>query len=398
MNRIRALCSCALLIAAITTVNAKPVIEMQATNPVVDSSFGSSVCTAGNGAYFLVGGSVNDSIVVSKVNHDGSTLWLKQYYISGWEAISSCICPTFDNGCLLVGLQAGFNTFFNSIIRIDSVGNSVFTESFSVGHSTTVTSLIQTADSGFVLTGYVNPNGASYSNLNEVFLAKMSASGSILWTWTFGDGGDVGKAVRALPDGSLVIAGETSSYSHFGAMDIFLMKTDSLGNVLGYKTYGGPIDQHVYSFDLTSDKGFVLSGETNSFSSNESYDGFILKVDSLGNYQGYKTFSGYYYAQSGQRCAFGVVQTDDGGYVICGSDRNPGTDSLAAVLKLDSLFNQQWLQRLSGTMGVGSPCLMKEPLGRYTIANLLPAGNAALTRIYDDAVIFPVTVSAGDLR
>jgi len=253
-----------------------------------------------------------------------------------------------------------------------------------------VTSIIQTADSGFVITGY--------DSSNKVYLAKMNKSGLVLWTRAYGDGGDVGKVVRALPDGSLIIAGETSSYSHFGAMDIFLMKTDSLGNVMGYKTYGGPLDQHVYSMDLTSDKGFVLSGETNSFSPNESYDGFILKVDSLGNYQGYKTFSGYYFAQSGQRCAFGVVQTDDGGYVICGSDRNPGTDSLAAVLKLDSLFNQQWLQRLPGTMGVGSPCLMKEPLGRYTIANLLPAGNASLTRIYDDAIAFPAKVSAGDLR
>jgi len=60
-------------------------------------------------------------------------------------------------------------------------------------------------------------------------------------------------------DGGYALAGYTNSFGS-GGKDFWLVKTDSVGNQLWNKTYGGPGDEVAYSVIQTNDGGYILSG------------------------------------------------------------------------------------------------------------------------------------------
>jgi len=70
-------------------------------------------------------------------------------------------------------------------------------------------------------------------------------------------------------------------------------------------------------------------------------DAFLLKTDSLGNYQWHQLYGGYW-AEHGSN----VIQTPDGGYLMGGYYWEPGNDHTqdAMVIKTDSLGNEEWTQ------------------------------------------------------
>src|SRR5438128_343695 len=57
------------------------------------------------------------------------------------------------------------------------------------------------------------------------------------------------------------------------------------------KTFGGTGDEEARAIIQTSDSGYLLAGSTTSFG-NGGKDVFIIKTDSLGNKQWSKTFGG----------------------------------------------------------------------------------------------------------
>jgi hypothetical protein len=65
----------------------------------------------------------------------------------------------------------------------------------------------------------------------------------------------------------------------------WLVKTDSAGNVQWDKIYGPDVqylDRHFYSFQQTSDGGFIAAGSTNQFNGGDNSI-WLVKTDSSGN-------------------------------------------------------------------------------------------------------------------
>jgi hypothetical protein len=77
------------------------------------------------------------------------------------------------------------------------------------------------------------------------------------------------------------VAGWTNSFGA-GGSDFFLVKTDANGNVQWAKTYGGTSYDGAYSVQQTSDGGYIVAGNTNSFGAGGS-DVFLVKTDANGN-------------------------------------------------------------------------------------------------------------------
>jgi len=88
-------------------------------------------------------------------------------------------------------------------------------------------------------------------------------------------------SVQQTSDGGYIVAAYTNSFGA-GDWDIFLVRTDAFGNVQWAKTYGGTGNDYAYSFQQTSDGGYILAGWINSFGAG-SWDIFLVKTDANGN-------------------------------------------------------------------------------------------------------------------
>ena len=113
-------------------------------------------------------------------------------------------------------------------------------------------------------------------------------------------------------DEGYALAGYTNSFGA-GGKDFWLVKTDSVGNQLWNKTYGGPGDEVAYSVIQTNDEGYALAGYTNSFGAGGK-DFWLVKTDSVGNQLWNKTYGG-----PGDEVAYSVIQTNNGDYILSGS-------------------------------------------------------------------------------
>lgn len=138
-------------------------------------------------------------------------------------------------------------------------------------------------------------------------------------------------------------------------MEFCLIRTDTLGNTIWQKYLGGSENDHLYDFDLTNDGGYILGGHTRSYDV-ENWDYLLIKADSAGNEEWHRTFGQPrgYDARYVHDEAYGVRQTPDGGYIICGGSGDehsysesghpagPSDEWKIFLAKTDSLGNTLW--------------------------------------------------------
>jgi hypothetical protein len=133
-----------------------------------------------------------------------------------------------------------------------------------------------------VITGETYSFGAGGG---DVFVIKLDSSGNLSWAKTIGGTNwDSGNSIQQTSDGGYVITGETYSFGA-GYGDVFVIKLDSSGNLSWAKTIGGRDWDSGNSIQQTSDGGYVITGETDSFGAGDG-DVFVIKLDSSGNFQG----------------------------------------------------------------------------------------------------------------
>ena len=146
---------------------------------------------------------------------------------------------------------------------------------------------------------------------------------SIEWDKTYGGTGwDEANCVQQTNDGGYILAGCTTSYGAEGpeGLDFWLVKTDSSGNKLWDKTYGGTdhVINRAMCVQQTNDGGYILAGSTISYSAG-GFEVWLVKTDSSGNKLWDKTHGG-----TELDFANCVQQTNDGGYILAGGTMSPG--------------------------------------------------------------------------
>ena len=109
-----------------------------------------------------------------------------------------------------------------------------------------------------------------------------------------------------------LLVGETKSYGLGGSQDIYLIKTDMLGNVEWARAYGGIGNELVHCVILTSDSKYIISGSTTSYGFG-GYDAFLMKIDLSGNMEWFHTYGGYTNDNG-----YDVVEAYDLGFAITG--------------------------------------------------------------------------------
>jgi len=201
----------------------------------------------------------------------------------------------------------------------------------------------QTDDGGFIITGYTFSYGVGNS---DIWLIKTDALGDEEWNRTFGGSDwDYGNSVSTTYDGGFVITGSTQSYGAASYSIVRLIKTDTNGNEEWDKTFTLGSRSNGYSVSPSDDGGFIITGYV--VWGNHS-DVLLIKTDANGNEEWNKTFGG-----SDDDWGYSVYQTDDGGFIITGqtSSGSSGYDNVW-LIKTDAYGNEEWNKTFGGSYDV----------------------------------------------
>jgi hypothetical protein len=194
--------------------------------------------------------------------------------------------------------------------------------------------------------------GVSTNNGNDAVLLKFDVNGTLLWERTWGGpDSDTSLAVAAAPDGSAYIAGTATSFGP-SSLSLFVVKFDSLGNLVwqrisdgaeGNAVAVGP-DGSVYAAGTTPRPGMI-----------GNFDLLVLKITSDGNLVWQRTYaSGEVVDPRG-----GMTVATDGSVYMAGAIQTVKAnraDIAALIVKLstdgDLLFDKQFDGR-GGETGTG---------------------------------------------
>jgi len=225
----------------------------------------------------------------------------------GWA-----VRQTTDGGYIVAGYTQSFGAGWQDVylIKTDSLGDTLWTKTYGGVFNDLAWAVQQTRDDGYIVAGYTQSFGAGFDD--DVYLIKTDANGDMLWTKIYGGGTtDRGLAVQQTGDNGYIVAGYTQSFGA-GWEDVYLIKTDSIGDTLWTRTYGGVLFDLAYAVQQTTDGGYFVAGQTFSFGAG-NYDVYLIKTDSLGDTLWTKTYGGI----NGE-WAYAVQQTTDGGYIMAG--------------------------------------------------------------------------------
>jgi hypothetical protein len=180
---------------------------------------------------------------------------------------------TDDGGYLSVGSYADTTGWYLQTIKTNELGDTIktsrlgeYNHTYSAGYGG---SLFKTIDNMFSVCGVIR-----YPDLNEDgLLLKLNSFGDTIWSKTYGD--SLPQRFRA---GCQNSNGEYYLAGYYGVSqpnntDMWLLKADSLGNILWSKRYGGLHYEEAVHIAATNDGGFLLSGMTNSWTGGgQNYD------------------------------------------------------------------------------------------------------------------------------
>jgi predicted secreted protein len=267
-----------------------------------------SLILTSDGGFVLAGltrsfGTGNTDFWLVKTDSQGNMLWNKTY----GQGIASSLVETSDGGYALAG--------GDRLVKTDSYGNLEWNQTYGETNGDYSDSMVQTVDGGFALAGFTTSSDGDDA---DFWLLKTDERGNLEWSKVFGgEKADMAEAVVQTSDGGYALVGTTESFAT-GWKECWLIKTDSLGNMEWEKTYGGEDADWGHSLIVTSDGGFALVGESNSFGAG-GYDFWLIKTDELGNIEWSRTYGG-----PERDSAESLVQTIDGGYVLAGNTLSSG--------------------------------------------------------------------------
>ncbi|MGA3192317.1 MAG: hypothetical protein ABSD73_07365 [Candidatus Bathyarchaeia archaeon] len=347
-----------------------------------------SLAQTSDGGYALVGytnssGAGGYDFWLVKTNSSGTMLWNQTYGGSGDDGAFSVI-QTNDTGFALAGTTTSYGAGETNawLVKTDSSGNMLWSQTFGGRAQNAAYSLIQTVDGGYALAGSTDSYGAGGY---DFWLVKTNSSGSMEWNQTYGGTGDEqAYSVIQTSDGGYVWAGSATSFGA-GSLDFWLVKTDSLGNMLWNRTYGGSGDDEAECVIQTGD-GYAVAGYTNSTGAG-GLDLWLVKTDLSGAQLWNKTYGG-----AGDEVANAIVQTSDGGYALAGWTGSYGAGNYDFwLVKTYSSGTMQWSKTYGGGGDDEAFSLVQTSDGGYALAGFTDSYGAG---IYDGFLV--KTDSAGN--
>ena len=303
-----------------------------------DERYANYVTNCSSGGYAVVGfiPIVRDSvssedIYVIRLNNNGDTVWTRHYGTPSLES-GTCIQETLNHDFVIS--FASHDT--SGILKIDSVGNVLWWKRYFIYNGVSFNNIFELPTGDYILSG---STAKGTPNLSQGAIMRTDSNGDSLW---FRDYGGIGEdqfyeAQKTL-DGNIIVAG-ISAPNVSSTYDSYVLKLDLNGDTIWTKRFGTQNDGCL-SISVCSDGGYIVGG-TIYYPTNS--DMFITKLNAYGDSLWTKDFG-----DSTGSIGYFVRQTNDKGYILVGESGAGDvylvkTDSTGnAILSINELGSQSF--------------------------------------------------------
>lgn len=214
----------------------------------------------------VLASSADADAYVAKIDAEGAPVWSKSFggtldqRVNSLDAdpLGAVVAAGSFQGTIDLGDQvhtsAGDSDGF--VVKLSPDGSTLWSRTFGDASGQWTSSVTVDPASNILLAGgfkgTVDFGDGPHMNLSgtDMFVAKLDANGSVLWSRTFGDTSNTksasANAIACDPFGAVLVAGTFDGSVDFGdgtktsggASDIFLLKLDSAGSTLWSKRFG----------------------------------------------------------------------------------------------------------------------------------------------------------------
>ena len=264
------------------------------------------------------------------------SLWQKAYGGDDRDRAFDVIALK-DGGAMVAGLSRSYGKGRSDmlIVKLDKTGKIIWRSSYGGKKKDYAKAITRTSDGNFIAVG--SSESFSEGGDLDVYVVKFDTEGKRAWQKNFGGKEkDEAKAVVAVNNGGVLVAGYTESYGK-GRRDVYILYIDKNGKEIWSKAIGGESDDDAYAITLTADGGFVVAGGTESYGAGRS-DFYMLKFDGKGKFLWDKI-----YGEDNEDVIHAITPTPEGGFVVAGKTGSFGSKhSDIDIIKYDKKGNQVW--------------------------------------------------------
>lgn len=281
---------------------------------------GHALVMASQGDYVLVGeyeqSPGNPDAYMVRVNMQGDTLWTLKVGGTDRDALISVI-QSQDGNFIAAGYTRSFGSGREALLlmKVSPNGQLIWQQNLGPAGFWKGEELVEGPDGSLYIVGSETDVGLINRN---ALLVKTDSIGQFLWAQTYDwNQKDYGQGLILHPDGSLVLVGSSIFiYPYFSTLN--LVKVDSLGQVQWRQQYGGGDFELGTGIIRLAGGGYMLVGTTSAPGLHfDDHEVWMIRTDAQGDSLWSRHF-GYSESDFGKH----MIQTSDGGFVICGSAAN----------------------------------------------------------------------------
>ena len=314
------------------------------TYDITEFNLATSVLPIDSG-YLILGQivtTINREFLLVRIDMNGDTIWTKSYgeppniYFTG---LGKSLIKTVDSGYAFAGTFRDTANVGNAealLVKFNTIGDTLWTKKYGGSQTETASQCLQTLDKGYILVGTTCSfgNGAC-----DVYLIKTDSVGDTIWTKTYGGGGfDAGYSIGITNDGGYIIGASLTQGGDF----IWVIKTDSLGNTEWNKSINVNLNVGCSAFQSKNGDYIIYTFKDNLAGNND--DGYLAKLNSSGDTLLWeKTYVG----SGGNDWFAQAIELEDGSIVASGSSRNNQNVLSGWLMKVASNGDSLWSRKYS---------------------------------------------------
>ncbi len=243
------------------------------------AEYGRAIAGTDDGGAVVVGetesfGNGYKDIYIVKMDKDGRML--SERTMGGEkEELVRGLTRTLDGSLVMVGSReidrAGDSDFF--VLKMDQEGKKIWARTYGGTYEDILNAVTPTLDGGIVAAGLTRSWGSQQSDLTVL---KFSKEGKLIWHKIYGyKRYDFANAVTVTREGDFIIAGGTDSMGE-GVYDVYVLALDKNGELFWSGLYGDRNTDIAHGVTRTSDGSIVIVGESDSYSNAKDF--FLLKL------------------------------------------------------------------------------------------------------------------------